>query len=264
MTYQEYLSNGEVGDPYVVPHVFAIRRGSESDFYTQIGFHTTLDQKVEIVQVIPVYDIVAEKRHQTGKFFCLENTDSQRTKSMSEVAASGSQTIFWYGREVSAYSSRSNYPDEVERGPIYTNEWDMFSVNSDTQVQFSFESGPEIELTAVTEQQLDTETFKQEKKYKNLSMIGVGVFAGRGLQNLRNITALVNKASFAVLLKTLTMGRRLRQSPAVLRQTFLSTPCLTKDNGIGKYIEANNLDVRKPEGGKGFLHEQQLAGLIRS
>ena len=94
MTYQEYLSNGEVGDPYVVPHVFAIRRGSESDFYTQIGFHTTHRAKWKFT-FIPVYDIVAEKRHRNfTKFFFLENTDSQRTKSMSQVAASGSQTIF--------------------------------------------------------------------------------------------------------------------------------------------------------------------------
>ena len=89
-------------------------------------------------------------------------------------------------------------------------------------------------------------------------MIGVGVFAGRGLQNLRNITALVSHASFAVLLKTLTMGRRLRQKSSSFAPDIFVDTLLDKDNGIGKYIEANNLDVESLKEAKAFCMNNNL------
>ena len=189
MIYRQYKANGKIGDPVIVPYIFALRRGSESDFYTQVSFYATGNSKWEF-EFLPIYDVLAETRHRDfDGFLFLENTDRRRSVTV------GSQVIFYYGREIGSDSTRSYYPAEDERGPIYTNEWDMFSVNSDTQTQFSFESGPEIQLTAVTEQQLDD---AYTDKYKDMSMMGVGVFADVACRS-RSISALVTKASFAGL-----------------------------------------------------------------
>ena len=250
MTYREYLANGKLGEAVVVPHVFALRRGSESDFYTQVSFYASGNSKWEF-EFAPIYDMLAEIRHRSFfSFFFLENTDRQQSKQV------GQQVIFWYGREVNHDSSRSYYPSEDERGPIYTNEWDMFSVNSDTQAQFSFESGPEIQLTAVTEQQLNTDTLKYEDKYKDLSMMGVGVFAGRGLQDLRSITALVTKGK---LCRTVENIDSATGSSSYAPDIFVDT-LLDKDDGIGKYIEAVNVDVDSLKTAKDFCKNNKLPG----
>ena len=92
-----------------------------------------------------VHDILSEHGQRNfGSYIILENSTNLKNVRASNNAA---ERILWYGRLVDADSLRSYYPDEAERGPVYTNEWDMFSVNSDTQTQFSFEAGPEIQLT---------------------------------------------------------------------------------------------------------------------
>ena len=131
----------------LVPYVFAVRRGSDADFYTQLGFYNSTKDKWQF-RFEPVFDMQAEHLQRPfTRYAFLENTDQVKRVSL------GSSVFFWYGRTVGVNTLAGCYPDEVERGPVRTNEWDMFSVHSDTQVQFSFESGPEIALTAVTEQQ---------------------------------------------------------------------------------------------------------------
>ena len=255
MTYKEYLPDNTFGEAIVLPHVFAVRRGSESDFYTQISFysgnniHTGTPSKWEF-EFTPVYDIRAERQYRSfDSFFFLENTDKQQSKQI------GDQHIIWYGREVLPDASRSDYPAEDERGPIYTNEWDMFSVNSDTQVQFSFDAGPEIQLTAVTEQQIDS---SYTDKYQDLSMMGVGVFAGRGLKDLRSISALVSKGKLCRTVESLDNSSFVpTQSSSFAPDIFVDT-LLDKDNGIGKYIESVNIDKPSLELAKAFCQNNNL------
>ena len=251
MSYREYVDGG-VGNENFVPHIFAVRHGSEADFYTQVGFYNSgEDGRRWKFTFTPVYDILAEHRTRAfASYFFLENTDNQRFKKVND------QYIFWYGREVSANAIRSYYPDEDERGPIYTNEWDMFSVNSDTQTQFSFESGPEIQLTAVTEQQLNKTDLKYETKYKNLSMIGIGVFAGRGLQDLRNITTLVKEGKACRTVENPTAAGT--DSSSYAPDIFVDT-LLDKENGIGKYIDVtDNLDEESLQLAKSFCKNNGL------
>lgn len=257
MSYQEYVDGG-IGNEVIVPHVIAIRHGSEADFYTQVGFFSPEDGNGRRwkFKFTPVYDILAEERTRSfTSYFFLENTDKQAFKKVPDR----DEYIFWYGREVAKDSSRYFYPSEEERGPVYTNEWDMFSVNSDTQVQFSFESGPEIQLTAITEQQLNTSDLKYEERYKDLSMMGVGVFAGRGLQDLRSITALVKKGK---LCRTVENPDTATSSSSYAPDIFVDT-LLDKENGIGKYIEKQNIDLGSLQLAKNFCKNNNLPGGIQ-
>ena len=159
----------------------------------------------------------------------LENTDRRRSVTV------GSQVIFYYGREIGSDSTRSYYPAEDERGPIYTNEWDMFSVNSDTQTQFSFESGPEIQLTAVTEQQLDD---AYTDKYKDMSMMGVGVFAGRDTRSSQHFSVGDQRQTLPDYENTSSSTSSSSYAPDIFVDTLLDD-----QNGIGEYVEVSNIDT---------------------
>ena len=234
------------GAEEVVPYVFAIRHGSDADFYTQLSFYNGTQKKWKF-RFEPVFDITAEyKQRAFTKFAFLENSDTVKTLSHK------GSTCSWYGREVNADSTRGYYPDEAERGPIQTNEWDMFSVNSDTQIQFSFESGPEIALTAVTEQQIDKSI---SNKYSNMTMMALGVFAGRGIQDLRSISTLVTegKACRKVENPSATPSSSSSYAPDIFVDTVLDS-----DNGIGKYVDVVNVDTTSLTLAKSFCKNNNL------
>lgn len=229
----------------ILPYVVAIRRGSDADYYTQLGFYDTT-KAIWQFRFEPVFDMQAEySDREFEKYIFLENSDQ-----FSQVSV-GNSTFFWYGNTVDVDTDAGYYPKEDERGPIRTNEWDMFSVNSDTQVQFSFESGPEIVLTAVTEQQTDSSI---DDKYSNMTMLGLGVFAGRGIQDLRSISTLVTKGK---LCRTVEDPNAAIASSSYAPDIFVDT-VLDKENGIGKYVEVISVDTESLQQAKDFCKNNNL------
>tara|TARA_B100001093_G_C26856027_1_gene1027445 strand:+ start:7 stop:4581 length:4575 start_codon:yes stop_codon:yes gene_type:complete len=261
MSYERCVSDGETANKVILPYIFAIRHGSESDFYTQISFYNNKRNPKPSkwkFNFKPVFDIVAEKRDKPFKnYLFLEDSDELQkvrvgTKDDSDQLF---DYIFWRGRKVGINENKFNYPSDDERGPIYTNEWDMFSVNSDTQTEFSFESGPEIQLTAVTEQQFD-ESFTSSK-YQNLSKIGIGVFANRGLQDLRSITVLVKNGKLCRTVENIGVNTVPENSSSYAPDIFVDT-LLDKENGIGNYIEEAHLDKDSLVLAKNFCKNNNL------
>ena len=171
-----------------LPIVFAVRRNADQDNFIGLAFkgneRTKWGFKIE-----PIGDIGAELQDsgQTQVAF-IENAGKIKT-----YPHAGS-SFAWTGSLVNISSNIKNALKE--RGPIYTNEWDLFSVRSDSQVQFSFDGGPEFRITSVTEQQViatNAEKTLADKNYKNMSTMALGVFSGRGVQDLRSITAYVTE-----------------------------------------------------------------------
>ena len=254
MSYRQYQADGKLGSVIILPYLCAIRHGSESDFYTQLSFYSPLNEsqggptKWRFV-FTPVYDIIAEIRARSfSSYIFLENSKNQSAVKV------GNEYIFWYGRLVNRNDFKKYYPDEAERGPIYTNEWDMFSINSDTQTQFSFESGPEIQLTAVTEQQFDSSFVR---KYKNMSMMAVGVYAGRGLQDLRSITALVKEGKVCRTVESIGTNAAPTASSSYAPDIFVDT-VLDNENGIGKYVDVISVDKASLRQAKNFCINNNL------
>ena len=236
-----------------VPHMFAIRHGSDADFYTQFTFFSERSEKWEF-KFEPVYDMHAELRNNSFyNYFFLENTDTNVTQS---ITVDNQFKIIFQGRIVAHSSARDFYPDEEELGPYLTNEWDMFSVNSDTQVQFSFESGPEITLTAVTEQQLDAD---YQDKYKNMQMMSLGIFAGRGVQDLRSVSTVVTQGKVCRTVESIGTNDAPTASSSYAPDIFVDT-LLDKENGIGKYITDEHLDKDSLELAKKFCINNNLPG----
>ena len=226
--------------------VFAVRRGSESDFYTQVTFKEpdseTNGRSKWVFEFEPVFDITSE--HNSGRTFDESGEGfaflEESNESPQIYTTIEGYKISWTGRLVEADKNIGYYPKETERGPIDTNEWDMFSVNSDTNVQFSHESGPEILLAAVTEQQIDASI---ANKYQNLTMMSLGVYANRGLQDLRNVSALVEKGKDSRIIdvtnETLSSSA---DSTSFAPDIFVDT-LLDADNGVGKYVKKAHIDV---------------------
>ena len=255
-----YKKQGEARN--VVGIVFAVRRGSESDFYTQIRFKGSngTDQQPPSkwsFEFEPVYDVSAEREINPFTHYAFLEDTAEEPQIFDVDGRNGQIKVSWSGRTVAAREAIGYFPDEDERGPIDTNEWDMFSVNSDTNIQFSHESGPEIALTAVTEQQFARNDSIFDK-YGDLTMMAIGVYANRGLQDLRSVSALVRKGKDC---KTIDVDSKSLSSsvdstsyaPDIFADTLLD-----KVNGVGNYVSESNIDIDSLALAKSFCIKNNL------
>ena len=217
----------------ILPVIFVVRHGSESDFYNQLNFEAD-ERKRYSFKFDPVYDVKAETlTNGQTRFGIIENSEKEATYSRKGFKFS------WNGRNKTS-TNAWGFPNLEERGPRYTNEWDMFSVNTDTQVQFSHEAGPEFSITAVTEQQKEEAPNNlYEDKYKDLSMLALAVSAGRGIQDLRKITAFVTQGKKSYQVEDLSAPAD--DSTCFAPDIFVDT-VLDENHGVGKYTDSLALD----------------------
>jgi hypothetical protein len=193
------------------PVVFAVRRGADQDNFIGLAFKGPSREKWEF-KFDPIGDIGAEVR-ETGqnKFAFIENSGGVKTFDHNGAS------LAWTGSIVNITGPTGIKAALKERGPIYTNEWDLFSVRSDTQVQFSFDGGPEFRITAVTEQQIGN----NDGKYGSMSMMALGIFSGRGVQDLRSITAFVKEGKNSYIVNESNCSYNLAMTARALLLTSL-------------------------------------------
>lgn len=213
-----------------VPVIFAVRRSADQDNFIGLNFQGSGTKKWEF-KFEPIGDIGAEIR-QNGqdKFAFIENSGKR-----DRVLHDGNE-FSWTGKLVEANGLLK--PALEERGPLYTNEWDLFSVRSDTQVQFSHEGGPEFTITAVTEQQLGS----VQGKYNDMSMMAFGVFSGRGVQDLRSITAYVLEGKSSWKIDDDTGEYRRTDSSTSYAPDIFADTVLDRNDGIGKFAKPEGID----------------------
>jgi hypothetical protein len=131
-----YKQTNSAGAYSSVPIVFAVRRTADQDNFIGLAFKGPTRAKWEF-KIDPIGDIGAEVR-ETGqnKFAFIENSGGVKTFDHNGAS------FGWTGSKVDITGSNEIKAALKERGPLYTNEWDLFSVRSDTQVQFSFDGAP--------------------------------------------------------------------------------------------------------------------------
>jgi hypothetical protein len=213
------------------PVVFAVRRGTDQDNFIGLAFKGPSRKKWEF-KFDPIGDISAETRSGETHIAFIENEGRVRTFEDGKGATFG-----WTGA-LKAIPSTGIHSVLKERGPLYTNEWDLFSNRSDTQVQFSFDGGPEFRITSVTEQQAESIA----GKYANLSMMALGVFSGRGVQDLRAITAYVTQGKSSWIVNESTGARTYSADSTSYAPDIFADTVLDRDNGIGKYAKSEGID----------------------
>ena len=266
-----------------VPGVFAISRAADNENYVYIKFNSGLTDPAAATQwafeLEPISDPLAE-RDASANYFYLENTGSPVTYTLDTYRLSSGNTtvpsVQFTG--LSLLGTNRNFPPQ-NNNPADLNEWDLFNYDSDTQLQFSFDAGPEITLTAATEQII--QPFSDytsvnggvtRQLYNNLALYGFNAYSGKTIQDLR---------SFSVFA---TQGRRVRRirtsgtdefgttwgddgyvyypstpdgASSLAPDIFLDT-VIDSDDGIGNYAEVNAIDLRQLALTKRFCQANNL------
>lgn len=229
-----------------VPKLFAVERGNDVDNYISVLFTSGTRAKREF-RFIPVCDPAAEIRESGYSGYAYIYNSGSAT---SISAAGGS--VQYFGKEVAVDANQ--FPALKERGPIYTNEWDLFSNSSDTQVQSSYDNGPEAKLVNVTEQTI----CPISGKYQNMSLLAFHTYASNGVEDLRSITAFVQegKSSWKVAddgSGPFQSGESTSYAPDIFTDTILDAT-----NGIKNFANSNAIDWERLALAKRFCKNNGL------
>ena len=235
----------------IAPVIIAVSRAADIDNFNYIKFASTLatadywEFKLEsIAETFAEIKKHPELRQANGStnFLYLENSPNAVTITLPGVG-----TLQAAGRLL---NSGQGFPP-LNESPRSISEWDLFNLDADSQCQFSFEAGPEFALTCVTEQQ--RQSFSAfPNLYKNLSMVGLNLYSGRNLQDLRSFTAFVTKGRVSALLDSGGVG-----CAAHAPDIFLDT-VVDAEDGIGKYAKIEGVDVAQLTKTKRFCRVNKL------
>jgi len=237
------------GDWQRVPRIFVIRRGADVDNYVSLKFVANDNQGKWQFRFEPIAETAAEMRHYgAADFAYIENSGPVRT-----ITSPAGGTFTFKGK----LRTRDGYVAPINRNPSEIDEWGLFSMRSDTQLTFSFDNGPELEIKAVTEQ--STEPFSNYPSlYSNLSMLGFNIYSGQGVQDLRSMTVFVNKGK---LVRQLNDNGTYNPTPTVATsyapEIFLDT-ILDTQNGIGRFAKVEGIDLQALALTKRFCQRNQL------
>lgn len=235
----------------VAPVIIAVSRTADIDNFNYIKFASSsttsdywefkLESITETVAEIKKHAELRQPDDGSTNFLYLETSPNAVTIDLPDVG-----TLQAAGRLL---NNLFGLPP-LNESPRELSEWDLFNLDADSQCQFSFDSGPEFTLTCVTEQQI--QSFSAfPNLYKNLSMVGLNLFSGRNLQDLRSFTAFVTKGRVSDLIDG---GNDCAcHAPDIFLDTVVD-----KNDGIGKYAEIEGVDKAQLEKSKRFCRKNKL------
>ncbi len=251
-----------------VPAIFAISRAADNENYIYFRFNSNMTNPNSATHWVFELEPVSDPHRETEAYTTynyLENNGDPVTYALPAYIMSTGATIYptieFTGLSLAAVQGfgRSSpvYPP-FNRGPAYLTEWDLFNYDSDHQIQFSFDAGPEITITSVTEQLIQPfSDFPQ--LYNNLSLIGFNAYSGKTIQDLRSFTVFATQGRSVRRLRTsgsdeygIPWGNAsytyYPASPdgasSLAPDIFLDT-VLDKEDGIGNYAVVNALDLKQ-------------------
>ena len=247
----------EVGKEFAyVPGIFAISRATDNDNFIYLKFNSgltaTADAKFWQFKLEPVADPLAEiakhpeLRGANGQvsYLYIENSGEPQTLAQFQFT----------GRLI---DSASGFPP-LNENPSGINEWDLFNLDADTQITSTFDNGPELSLTCVTEQIIQPFT-DFPKLYNQLSLIGFNIFSGRNLQDLRSFTAYVTQGRWVKKLRTSGNDENNTQwgnpgynylpatedGPTCFAPDIFYDSAMDSEDGIGKYANGNAINIEQ-------------------
>lgn len=235
----------------IAPAIIAVSRAADIDNFNYLKFASILptaqywEFKLEsIAESFAEIRKYKDLRKDNGStdFLYLDNSPNAVSISLPGVG-----TLQAAGRIL---NSNAGFPplNETVSG---ISEWDLFNLDADNQCQFSFEAGPEFALTCVTEQQ--AQSFSAfPNLYKNLSMVGLNLYSGRNLQDLRSFTAFVTKGRVSTLLDGGGVGCACH-APDIFLDTIIDV-----EDGIGKYAKIEGVDLVQLAKSKRFCRVNNL------
>jgi hypothetical protein len=258
-----------------VKGIFVVSRAADVDNFIYFRFDSGLRGFATVenwqFEIEPVHDTIAEFATRNlassdGKyrFFYLENSGEGKRIDLGNGAF-----VSFTGK---IRNSSSKLPP-INKSPRETNEWDLFSNTSDTQLQMSFDQGPEFTVTAVTEQiRVGFDNFPG--LYEDISLLGFNMYSGRSVQDLRSLSVFVEQGRRSRLLRVPSSGPISGipwgqpgyeyLSPSVnghantAPDIFIDT-LLDKNDGIGKYAgDLFSVDLEQLARSKAFCERNKL------
>mgnify|MGYP006266942937 CR=1 FL=1 len=224
----------------LVPRIFCLRRAADNELYFPLYFKTTNVSSKWRFKFVPIFDTPAECRTigYAPKFAYLKGAFKNR--SPKEVSIPGIQgaSVLFFGEEKDA---DRNGLAPINRSPYDIDEWRLYSTSSDASIQFSFDNGPEFEITCVSEQQHQA---LNSGIYANLTLLGFNCYSGRGLRSLRSLSAFVTKGKIVrrINVASKTAPNNPDGPSNYASDIFLDT-VLDPINGIGKYADKDGIGM---------------------
>jgi hypothetical protein len=226
-----------------------VRRGADVDNFISLKFIAGDNQGRWQFRFDPIAETAAEMAYLgAADFAYIENSGDIVTVG----GPAGGQFTF-----TGSLRGRQGVKPPLNVNPYEVDEWGLFSVRSDTQTSYSFEGGPELAITAVTEQR--TEAFSTYPNlYQGLTLLGFNAYSGQGIQDLRSMSVFTLKGKKV---------RRLRDdgtypstpdaSSSYAPDIFLDT-ILDAQNGIGRFAKIGGVDLEALALAKRFCRQNQL------
>lgn len=237
----------------IAPVIIAVSRAADIDNFNYIKFASTLatadywefklESIAETFAEIKKHPELRDPVNGSTNFLYLETSPNAVTITLPGVG-----TLQAAGRLI---NSSQGFPP-LNESPRSISEWDLFNLDADSQCQFSFEAGPEFTLTCVTEQQI--QSFSAfPNLYKNLSMVGLNLYSGRNLQDLRSFTAFVTHGRVSTRLDQPDAVGCAAHAPDIFYDTIIDV-----EDGIGKYAKIEGVDVTRLTKTKRFCRKNKL------
>jgi hypothetical protein len=245
----------------LVPLIFALRRAADNDYFFPLYFEAPDSSKRWAFRFEPVFDTPSEMR-KFGVLPFAYLSGGQTSAAIRTVGIPGGLgSISFYG--TTRNPDPGNLPPK-NNSPFAIDEWTLYppsvvtdndtdtgaskvvkACSSDANIAFSFDNGPEFEITAVTEQQLESNySAKYPNIYKNLTLLGFNCFSGQGVRSLRSLSVFVTKGKSV---------RRLDENsgsypsspdgPSNFASDIFLDTVLDAQNGIGKFANVAGIDL---------------------
>jgi hypothetical protein len=239
-----------------VERIFVVRRGNDIDNFISLKFVSIASAARWQFQLLSVAETAADMTtNGPVDFAYIDNTGNTQ-----QINNGDGTSIYFIGtlkaRASAVPGGVADLPP-LDDSPAELNEWALFSLRSDTQVQFSFDNGPEIEIKAVTEQTIESLTANYPNLYNNLSLIGFNAYSGQGIQDLRSITAFVTQGKRCTVMSGPSTYALSDSSTSFAPDIFLDTITDTVD-GIGRFAKVEGIDLAKLWVAKEFCRVNQL------
>jgi hypothetical protein len=254
-----------------IPYIFCCRGFNEQDTFAYLKLRSVGASRYIQIKLEAVIDPYTEVRTFTNKGYCYLDPGARAVRLTTAQTGNGALEVYFNGTLTVA----RDYPP-YNRSPKASSEFDLFNYDAYTTSAFSFDNGPEIQITAVNEQLLESWASYSPVLYQGLSTLGLHVVSGAGTQDLRNVSVWVNEGKRVRRLST-TLNTYGTESTGAVNTTAVnalarSTPSssssyapdifldtiLDATNGIGQYASLHSVDVMQLAISKRFCAANRL------
>jgi hypothetical protein len=258
-----------------LPYIFCARGFNEQNVFTYIKLITrNAGPRFMEVKLEAVVDSFIEIRTFHTRGYCYLNTTAPLVTLGSNLTENPDLEVYFNG-SIYLDNNRGDYPP-FNKSPINTTEFDLFNYDAFSQTSFSFDGATEVQITAVSEQLIESWTTYSPNLYRGLSNLALHVVSGSGTQDLRSVSVYINEGKRLRPISTAanTYGNEATGAPsdAAISALAATTPTasssfapdifldtiLDGENGIGKYASLHSVDVMQLAQSKRFCQRNRL------